>query len=142
MVEVPMKNDEEQMEIVSWPMLLPKDLMIALLNSGYKQMLMGSLNERLAYWEQAVLDFPEEYNNIDMTNSAPVSVYGDEVNIFRCQTMVLHWQATLNPKRGDSLLSRFLVAIVPSTKYWIATWMDWHVEIQVQKLALTFDFPR
>ncbi|CAK9025741.1 unnamed protein product [Durusdinium trenchii] len=64
-VEVPVKNDEDEMEIVGWPVLLPRDLMIALINSGYLHMLAGTVEQREAFWERALLDYPQETNNID-----------------------------------------------------------------------------
>lgn len=117
MVEIPINRDGE-MEIVPWPMLLPKDVMMSTLSSGYSEMLLGKGDARFAYWQKALLDYPSDQNTIRPEDSFPISIYGDEATIFRSATMVLHWQATLNPKKGDSLLSRFLIAIIPSEKYW------------------------
>ena len=122
-VEVPVKNDEDEMEIVGWPVLLPRDLMIALINSGYLHMLAGTVEQREAFWERALLDYPQETNNIDPKCCAPYSLYGDESTIFRTSCMILHWHPTLSPKNTNSLLSRFLLCIVPADKYWVVHWL-------------------
>ncbi|CAK9055151.1 unnamed protein product [Durusdinium trenchii] len=77
MVEIPINRDGE-MEIVPWPMLLPKDVMMSMLSSGYSEMLLGKGDARFAYWQKALLDYPSDQNTIRPEDSFPISIYGDE----------------------------------------------------------------
>ena len=118
-LDVPTKSDDGSLEICPWPILLPKDLMVALIEAGHLEMLMGTLQERRRYWEQALVDF-SGHDALDADTTAPLNLYGDESTVFRSSCMCLHWEPVLNHFRGDSMLSRFLIAIIPSERYWIA----------------------
>ena len=118
-LDVPTKSDDGSLEICPWPILLPKDLMVALVEAGHLEMIMGTLQERRRYWARALVDF-SGHDALDADTTAPLNLYGDESTVFRSSCMCLHWEPVLNHFRGDSMLSRFLVAIIPSERYWIA----------------------
>jgi hypothetical protein len=59
---------------------------------------------------------------IDKVSSAPLAFYGDEATVFRQSVMCFHWQAVLSPVASNSLISRYLIAIVPAENYWIVPW--------------------
>ena len=131
-LDVPTKSDNGSLEFCPWPILLPKDLMVALIEAGHLEMLMGTLQERQRYWEQAFVDF-SGHDALDADTIAPLNLYGDESTVFRSSCMCLHWEPVLHHFRGDSMLSRILIAIIPSERYWIAP--DIYIYISYQ-----FDF--
>ena len=61
-------------------------------------------------------------STIDAAHSVPLSIYGDECNAFRQSVMCFNWQAILNEQSKNSILIRFLIAIVPSDMYHIVLW--------------------
>lgn len=118
-VRVPGENGmDDYAEIVQWPVLLPYDLAVALLDQGLETILMGDAKERQEYWENIVKDFPQMHG-IQTESSAPLAMYGDEGSVWRQSVMLLHWEASLNPLRTNSLGSRFLMTTIPSEKYWV-----------------------
>ena len=94
--------------------------MRALVDAGHADLLVGSAEAREKYWEGALRDFPC-HGDIEPRTTAPINLYGDESTVFRSSCMCLHWEPVLSGKRSDSMLSRFLIAIIPSERYWIAT---------------------
>ena len=118
-LDVPTKSDDGSLQICPWPILLPKDVMVALIEAGHLEMLTGTLQERRRYWARALTDF-SGHDSLDADTTAPLNLYGDESTVFRSSCMCLHWEPVLNRFRGDSMLSRFLIAIIPSERYWIA----------------------
>ena len=113
--------DGFSVQILPWPVLPPKDMAKALVDSGYQHLLSGTRAERVTYWENALLDYPS-MAHIDKIASAPLAFYGDECHVFRQSVMCFHWQPTLSPVASNSLISRYLISIVPSEFYWIVTW--------------------
>ena len=79
------------------------------------------MDQRVSYWENALLDYPN-MAEIDKVSSAPLAFYGDEATVFRQSVMCFHWQAVLSPVASNSLISRYLIAIVPAENYWIVPW--------------------
>ena len=114
-------DGEPTLKIVPWPVLLPKDMAQALANAGYLQLLTGGQEERVSYWENGLKDYPA-MAEIDKLHSAPLAFYGDECQVFRQSVMCFHWQAALSPVASNSLVSRYLIAIVPSEFYWVVPW--------------------
>ena len=107
--------------LMDWKENWLRDLMIALINSDYFHMA-GTVEQQKASFGSE-LCYPQETNNIDPKCRAPYSLYGDESTIFRTSCMILHWHPTLSPKNTNSLLSRFLLCIVPADKYWVVHWL-------------------
>ena len=120
-IVAPTDDGETTVKIVPWPALLPRDMATALAKMGHLELLTGSAVERLAYWEKALLDFPS-MSEIDKLGSAPLAFYGDECQVFRQSVMCFHWQAALSPVASNSLISRYLISIVPSEYYWVVPW--------------------
>ena len=117
-------SDDEcgaSVSIVPWPVLLPRDLAMALVRAGHQDFLTGTVDQRVSYWENALLDYPN-MAEIDKVSSAPLAFYGDEATVFRQSVMCFHWQAVLSPVASNSLISRYLIAIVPAENYWIVPW--------------------
>ncbi len=110
-------------ELVDFPMVLPRDMIVALINAGFEDLLMGTVSQREIYWEHMLKDYPEM--NVQALNHAPLALYGDECSAFRQQVMMYHFQAPLNKHNKNSFLSRFCIAAVPAEKYWIVAWCIW-----------------
>ena len=119
-LDIPTCTNDGELEVCPWPILLPRDLMRALVDAGHADLLVGSAEAREKYWEGALRDFPC-HGDIEPRTTAPINLYGDESTVFRSSCMCLHWEPVLSGKRSDSMLSRFLIAIIPSERYWIAT---------------------
>ena len=122
-VDIPIvvPSDDEcgtTVSIVPWPVLLPSDLAMALVRAGHQDLLTGTVDQRVSFWESALLDYPN-MAEINKVSSAPLAFYGDEATVFRQSVMCFHWQAVLSPVASNSLISRYLIAIVPSENYWI-----------------------
>ena len=113
-------NEIEAVSIVPWPVILPRDLAVSLVDAGHERLLIGTQCERIDYWEKVLLDYPA-MAGIDKISSAPLAFYGDEATVFRQSVMCFHWQATLSPVASNSLISRYLISIVPSEFYWIVS---------------------
>lgn len=129
-VEIPVAQKvhakgEPVMAIEAWPVLLPRDLLETLVVTGHLDLLVGTCADRAAYWGSMVRDFPGM--QVDSSCVAPLGFYGDEATVFRESCMCLHWTPLLCPKRTDSLMSRFLLCVVPSSKYWIEAWLYMHL---------------
>ena len=122
-VELPLKvaraDGSEVMEVGSWPILLPHDLFQCFLDAGREDLLVGSKPRHLEYWELMVKDY-HDLDVSDPSNTVPLTLYGDECTIFRQSCMALHLQPILSEHRTNSMMSRFLVGILPSDVYWNA----------------------
>lgn len=125
--DIPAKfvNDAGELElcIVAWPVVLPRDLARALINAGHANVF-GDDASRSAYWVAMLKDHPMD---IVPRSTVPLSIYGDEATIFKQSVMCLHWQSELNPRNHHSLISKFLLAIIPSDNYWVAPWIELHL---------------
>lgn len=108
-----------RVEIRDWPVLLPKNLLRAMVDMGLASMLLGDAAERARYWDEMLPYFPQ-MRKIDASASVPLAFYGDEGNSFRQSVMAFHFQSLCNPYSTNSILSRYLVAMVPSEYYWVA----------------------
>ena len=118
-VQVPvMDKNGEAVAIEPWPVLLPRDLLQAICNSQHENLLTGSLEERLHFWQQILMDFTNV--QVQPEKTAPLALYGDEVNVFRQSCMCIHVAPALCPQKTNSLRSRYLLCIVPADKYVIA----------------------
>ena len=116
----PLCEDEvASVGIEPWPILLPGDILQALVDAGHIDLLIGDRGDRDMYWNAMQRDFP--CINLDPGTCAALAIYGDEATVFRESCMCLHMAPVHCPARTDSLLSRYLLAIIPSSKYWIAT---------------------
>lgn len=107
--------------IRQWPVLLPHNLAKALVNVGLLDALIGSRKDRQEYWNHMLEEYPVLKDRVVVERTLPLAIYGDECQVFRQSVMGLHWQAILNPWSSNSMLSRFLLAAVPSEKYCVAT---------------------
>lgn len=135
-----MDKNDEAVTIEPWPVLLPRDLLQAIFNSQHENLLTGSLEDRLHFWQQILMDFTDV--QVQPEKTAPLALYGDEVNVFRQSCMCIHVSPALCPQRSNSLRSRYLLAIVPADKYVIAARPDgnlslffvvWHKEKRVHR---------
>ena len=114
-------NDEgeEVVSIVGWPVILPRDLAVSLINAGYEEIVFGNAAERSEYWDHTLKEYPMDISK----RTVPLALYGDEATIWRQSVMCLHWQGILSHVSSHSLISRFLLAIIPSECYWVVSWL-------------------
>jgi len=124
MLQVPVvtgwDNDgKEPPELVDFPIVLPRDMVVALINVGFEDLLMGTISQREMFWEHMLKDYPEMGSYVQALNHAPLALYGDECSAFHQQVMMYHFQAPLNKHNKNSFLSRYCIAAVPADKYWI-----------------------
>lgn len=123
MLDIPVAGEDGEMEIIPWPILLPHNLAIALVREGHYDKIFGTKTDRIEFWGHMMKDLsPSERSAVDPEHDAPFALYGDESTIFRASCMKLHFHPQLNKCSSDSLLSRFLICIIPSDRYWIAFW--------------------
>lgn len=115
-------DGKETAELVDFPIVLPRDMVVALINAGFEDLLMGTISQREMYWEHMLKDYPEMGSYVQALNHAPLALYGDECSAFRQQVMMYHFQAPLNKHNKNSFLSRYCIAAVPADKYWIVAW--------------------
>lgn len=115
-------DGKETAELVDFPIVLPRDMVVALINAGFEDLLMGTFSERETYWKHMLKDYPEMTNYVQALDHAPLALYGDECSAFRQQVMMYHFQAPMNKHNTNSFLSRYCIAAVPAEKYWIAAW--------------------
>ena len=112
-VQLPMQTEDEGVQYVSWPMALPYDMARALVDAGFKQHL-GSADD--TYWDVMLTHFGVERPTA--RESIGIQLWGDEGQIFENeQYMALQWSSENSPLHKDSKRSRFLIALLPVSKY-------------------------
>lgn len=86
-MELPLKVETEDgaevMEIGSWPILLPHDLLQCFLDAGREDLLLGSKHRQEEYWELMAKDY-HDLDVCDPSNTVPLTLYGDECTIWPC----------------------------------------------------------
>lgn len=136
-IQLPMQMDE-CVEFVSWPMALPYDLAKALVGAGYKDHL-GSADEE--YWHVMLKHFGVE--RPQSRESIGIQIWGDEGQIFENeQYMALQWASENSPFHKDSKRSRFLMALLPVSKYVVHNKTNVTLQCAVEAICKSFNFWR
>ena len=139
--QVPIQNDDDELEIKSWPLMLPHNMALApvlypmlchllfanfscsfkhhqvdaIMRSGHREIL-GHADE--IYWEKLHHHhgFPKPPAGSDFLG---FNLYGDEGQIFdHVEHLCLNWASELSPFWKNSRYSRFLIGMVPSRMFW------------------------
>ena len=136
-VELPMQT-EEGVEFVSWPMALPYDLAKALIGADYRDHL-GSADDE--YWHVMLLHFGVQ--KPQARESIGIQLWGDEGQIFENeQYMALQWASENSPFHKDSKRSRFLMALLPVSKYVLHSKNNVTLQCAVEAICKSFNFWR
>eukprot|EP00438_Fugacium_kawagutii_P010457 Skav232995 [mRNA] locus=scaffold387:175239:177630:- [translate_table: standard] len=133
-MQIPMLDDDDEVQLFDWPMILPHVLVMAsvelllalvlllladtkaneILQSGYGPIL-GHGSEQ--YWDTLCSQF-----GIDRppcgSPAIGVQIFGDEAEIYKEGSyMCIHWMSENTPFHTDSKKSRFLICLLPVKAY-------------------------
>ena len=75
-VAVEQEDGSEITQIMAWPVLLPHNLVAALVDQGRLNLLLGDAPVRHLYWQKMKMDFTS-LSDVDPNLSAPLALYGD-----------------------------------------------------------------
>lgn len=71
-----------------------------------------------SYWGELTKDYLKQEVAGKEYKSIPIQLHGDEGQVHFKGHMVLSWQPELSPYKTNSMLSRFLVCVVPEQMYY------------------------
>lgn len=104
---------DEGVQLTTWPIAKPPDLARQLLRGGFRDHLGYSDG---SYWETMRAEFGILKPNFP--DVIGVHLYGDEGQVFEQeQWMCFSWMSEHTPWWKDSLRSRFMICMVPVSKY-------------------------
>lgn len=97
---------------------------MTLYRSGFAESF-GASELKEHFWKRFGLDHPAHPGCLQPGLSNPLSVYGDEGSSLGQLTMVLSWMSELSPHKSDSVASRFLYTVIPSSCFCVVDGVVW-----------------
>lgn len=149
--QLPIKNSDDEMEIKSWPLMLPHNLALAPANClmcsasfSVNIFLISKVTAMIRSGHRDVLGFTSDtyWNNLKEYHGLPkpagaadalgFNLYGDEGQIFdHVEHLCLNWASETTPLHTSSRYSRFLIGLVPSNMFWKS---ESNINITLQEL--------
>ena len=129
---------DEGVRFLSWPILLPHRLATQLLLNGYREHL-GSADQQ--YWDIMAEKFGVE--KPPATDAIGLQLWGDEGQIFENEHMMaFQWSSEQSPWWQDAKRSRFLICLVPVSKYVIRNKVNLTLQAVVKELVRSLNWWR
>ena len=136
-VQLPMVTDEG-VRFLSWPIVLPDRLAKQLLLNGYRSHL-GCAEQH--YWDMMANQFGVEKPLA--ADAIGLQLWGDEGQIFENeQMMAIQWSSEQSPWWKDARRSRFLICLLPVSKYVIRNKVNLTLQAVMKELVRALNWWR
>ena len=136
-VELPM-NDDEGVRLTTWPIALPHHMAYQLLKAGFREHL-GEAND--FYWQTMSDEFGVQKPQFQ--DSIGIQLYGDECQFFENeQWMCFHWMSDNSIWWKDGRKSRFLICMIPVSKYAVHNGVNLTLQSVLSAVAVSLNFWR